>query len=424
MGNTQEFIKKNYVFNYVMFIFDAIGFGSAFALLIPGSYLPDVASAISDKWYTPSLIIIIFYAIGIFSQFLTSARRSIEQDSKRAVIFWGICERVGIILLALTLNTYAKYNSGFIFFIIAYILFVFSAGAILPSYFDLVSRVLYKYRSVFFALNLTFGSAAGYLVSRYVDIKIIEEGLIEGYLSGLIIVIIITSLSMIPLLLIREPQSVVKPSLKFSLLRLKNQLKIWSKIYKNNEGLNAVSLSNFFSAIPEAITPFFSIWLISFYDIPTASLGMWVTLLLLSQSIGSFFVPIIGIKIGFKYTYILGLTMHFLASGIFIFTGANFKNLIFIFAGLGLGIFNTSQSNLAVELGDVGDAGNTNAMLTAFRVPVFIIVPLIVGFFNTYSSISLVLSFSLISALIGISIAVFKLKNPVLPKVRFWLKDS
>ena len=72
-----------------MFIFDAIGFGSAFALLIPGSYLPDVASAISDKWYTPSLIIIIFYAIGIFSQFLTSARRSIEQDSKRAVIFWG-----------------------------------------------------------------------------------------------------------------------------------------------------------------------------------------------------------------------------------------------------------------------------------------------------------------------------------------------
>ena len=61
-------------------------------------------------------------------------------------------------------------------------------------------------------------------------------------------------------------------------------------------------------------------------------------------------------------------------------------------------------------------------MLTAFRVPVFIIVPLLVGFFNTYSSISLVLSFSLISALIGISIAVFKLKNPVLPKVRFWLK--
>ena len=131
-------------------------------------------------------------------------------------------------------------------------------------------------------------------------------------------------------------------------MRLKNQLKIWSKIYKNNEGLKAVSLSNFFSAIPEAITPFFSIWLISFYDIPTASLGMWVTLLLLSQSIGSFFVPIIGIKIGFKYTNILGLTMHFLASGIFIFTGANFKNLIFIFAGLGLGIFNTSQSNLAV----------------------------------------------------------------------------
>lgn len=98
-----------------MFIFDAIGFGSAFALLIPGSYLPDVAIAISDKWYTPSLIVIIFYAVGIFSQFLTSARRNKEQDSKRGVIFWGICERIGIIVLALTLSSYSKTDMGFIF---------------------------------------------------------------------------------------------------------------------------------------------------------------------------------------------------------------------------------------------------------------------------------------------------------------------
>ena len=407
-----------------MFIFDAIGFGSAFALLIPGSYLPDVALILSDKWYTPSLIVIIFYAVGIFSQFLTTARRNKEQDSKRGVIFWGICERVGIIVLALTLSSYSKTDTGFIFFVVAYIIFVFSAGAILPSYFDLVSRVLYKFRSVFFALNLTFGSAAGYLVSRYVDLKILEKGLIEGYLSGLILVIAVTGFSLIPLLLIREPQTKYSSTKKLSLAALSSQINMWKETYKNNVGLNAVSLSNFFSAIPEAITPFFSIWLISFYNIPTNRLGMWVTLLLLSQSIGSFFVPIIGIRTGFKYTYILGLSMHLIASTIFIFTGSSFQNLIFIFAGLGLGIFNTSQSNLAVELGDVGDAGNTNAMLTAFRVPIFIIVPLIVGFFNSGSSIFVILLFSMISAIIGVGIVAFKLKDPVLPKVRFWLKDS
>ena len=407
-----------------MFIFDAIGFGSAFALLIPGSYLPDVALILSDKWYTPSLIVIIFYAVGIFSQFLTTARRNKEQDSKRGVIFWGICERVGIIVLALTLSSYSKTDTGFIFFVVAYIIFVFSAGAILPSYFDLVSRVLYKFRSVFFALNLTFGSAAGFLVSRYVDLKILEKGLIEGYLSGLILVIAVTGFSLIPLLLIREPQTKYRSTKKLSLAALSSQINMWKETYKNNVGLNAVSLSNFFSAIPEAITPFFSIWLISFYNIPTNRLGMWVTLLLLSQSIGSFFVPIIGIRTGFKYTYILGLSMHLIASTIFIFTGSSFQNLIFIFAGLGLGIFNTSQSNLAVELGDVGDAGNTNAMLTAFRVPIFIIVPLIVGFFNSGSSIFVILLFSMISAIIGVGIVAFKLKDPVLPKVRFWLKDS
>ena len=407
-----------------MFIFDAIGFGSAFALLIPGSYLPDVALTISNQWYTPSLIVIIFYAVGIFSQFLTSARRNKEQDSKNAVIFWGICERLGIVSLYLTLNNYLETDVGFIFFIGAYIVFVFSAGAILPSYFDLVSRVLYKFRSIFFALNLTFGSAAGYLVSRYVDSQILESGLIKGYLSGLTLVITITSISMIPLLLIREPKTSYRSDIKFSIKALGAQLKIWKQTYKNNVGLNAVSLSNFFSAIPEAITPFFSIWLISFYNMPANRLGMWVTLLLLSQSIGSFFVPIIGIRTGFKYTYILGLCMHFVASIIFISTGSTFQNLIFIFAGLGLGIFNTSQSNLAVELGDVGDAGNTNAMLTAFRVPIFIIIPLIVGFFNSSSSIFLILLLSMSSAIIGVGIVALKLNDPVLPKVRFWLKDS
>ncbi len=407
-----------------MFIFDAIGFGSAFALLIPGSYLPDVALTISDEWYTPALIVIIFYAVGIFSQFLTSARRNKEQDSKRGVIFWGICERVGIVLLALTLSSYSKTDMGFIYFVVAYVIFVFSAGAILPSYFDLVSRVLYKFRSVFFALNLTFGSAAGYLVSRYVDRQIAESGLIDGYVSGLILVIVITGISLIPLILIREPQTGSKGKVKLSVSALLSQFKIWKQIYRNNVGLNAVSLSNFFSAIPEAITPFFSIWLISFYDIPTNRLGMWVTLLLLSQSLGSFFVPIIGIRTGFKYTYILGLSMHFIASAILITSGSTYENLIFLFAGLGLGIFNTSQSNLAVELGDVGDAGNTNAMLTAFRVPIFIIVPLLAGFFNSYSSVSVILLFSMSSAAIGISIVVIKLVDPVLPKVRFWLKDS
>ena len=70
-----------------MFIFDSIGFGAAFALLIPGSYPPDVALAISNRWYAASLIVIIFYAVGILGQIITSSNREVEQDSKRGVIF-------------------------------------------------------------------------------------------------------------------------------------------------------------------------------------------------------------------------------------------------------------------------------------------------------------------------------------------------
>ena len=95
-------------------------------------------------------------------------------------------------------------------FLITYGIFVYSSGAILPAYFDLVSRVLYKHRAIFFAANLTTGSLAGFLVSRYVDFRIQEKGLVEGFSDGLLVVIAITSLSLIPLILIKSQKELVK----------------------------------------------------------------------------------------------------------------------------------------------------------------------------------------------------------------------
>ncbi len=57
-----------------MFIFDSIGFGSAFALLIPLSYSPDIAYEISGAWFAAPSIIIIFI-FNIFGQFISSASR-------------------------------------------------------------------------------------------------------------------------------------------------------------------------------------------------------------------------------------------------------------------------------------------------------------------------------------------------------------
>ena len=102
---------------------------------------------------------------------------------------------------------------------------------------------------------------------------------------------------------------------------IKQKLISWASIVVNNKELRIVSITNFLSSVPESITPFFSIWLIIYYEIPSYKIGFWVTSLLLSQSVGSFFVPIIGRKFGFKYTYILGLFMHLIASVLFLIDG-------------------------------------------------------------------------------------------------------
>jgi len=421
---SSELIKENFAFNYVMFILDSFGFGAAFALMIPLSYTPDVAFEISNSIYAPPLIIILFYTLNIFGQIKSSTGRKKEQDSKYEVIKWGIVERLGIVLIFISLKYFLESELALLMFLITYAVFVFSSGAILPAYFDLVSRVLYKYRSIFFAINLTTGSAAGYFVSKYVDTKIQINGLISGFQSGILVVIFITSFSLIPLLLIREPNS-TKPKKKnfdYSLLILKIQE--WKNLYIKNNQIKAISRANFVSVLPESATPFFSIWLITNYNIESSKIGIWVTLLLLSQGIGSFFVPIVATKLGFKYTYIMGLIFHFLASVFFIFSPVNLQNFIFIFAGLGAGALYTSQSNISVEIGEIGEAGNTNSMLTMFKLPGLLVAPFLFAFFTSKINVNYLLLAPLLSSATGILIMFFQMKDKIQPQVRFWLKDA
>ena len=407
-----------------MFILDSIGFGSAFALLIPLSYAPDVAFEISGAWFAAPSVIIIFYFLNIFGQFISSSNRQKEEDSKLDVIKWGILERLGFVLIYLTLNYFLDSSLVLAIFLITYGIFVYSSGAILPAYFDLVSRVLYKHRAIFFAANLTTGSLAGFLVSRYVDFRIQEKGLVAGFSDGLLVVIVITSLSLIPLILIREPKGISQKKKKLNVVVIKNKLNDWYEIYKNSKDVRAVALTNIVSVVPESVTPFFTIWLISYYQVDAAKIGIWVTLLLISQSLGSFIVPILASRLGFKTTYIFGLIFHFIASMLFITDPLIFQNLIFIFAGLGSGTFVTSQSNISVEIGNVGEAGNTNAMLTAFRLPGLILGPFIFAYFVNLGNITFFLFASLGSSLLGISIMQYKMKNKIFPQVRFWSKDS
>ena len=407
-----------------MFIFDSIGFGSAFALLIPLSYSPDVAFEISGVWFAAPSVIIIFYFLNIFGQFISSTNRKKEEDSKFDVIKWGILERLGFVLIFMTLKFFIESEFILYLFLITYAIFVYSSGAILPAYFDLVSRLLYKHRAIFFAANLTMGSLAGFLVSRFVDIRIQENGLINGFLDGLLVVIVITTISLIPLILIREPKSINKFKSKLSIKLVIQKFNDWYKIFVDSKDIRTIAKANIVSVIPESITPFFTIWLITFYSENSSKIGIWITLLLVSQSIGSFIVPIVASKFGFKTTYIFGLTSHLISISLFLFNPLVFQNLIFIFAGLGSGSFFTSLSNISVEIGKVGDAGNTNALLTAFRLPGLLLGPFLFAYFVNLENIMYFLVGSLISSLTGILIMYFQLNIKILPQVRFWLKDN
>jgi hypothetical protein len=420
----EEYIKKNYSYNFALLVIDAFGFGAAYSMMVPTGFVPDVIDQLTDSWLLPSLIISLFFLGIFFSQFVASAFREKETYAKSSVIKWGTIERLGIVLLYLSLTADISSEAQLRFFFLSYAVFIFSAGAILPSYFDMVSRILYKNRSIFFALNLSLGSITGVLLSNYAKNIIEKTSIVNGYKQALVVVILVTTISFISLLIIREPKptNVEIKKVKFS-KEIQKKVIEWKNIYLTNHEIKYFCIANMVCVFPEAVSPFYSIWLLD-KGFDKSILAQWVALIFIGQGIGSFIVPILGKSKGFKITYILGLVFHTMAALLFLIDPLSLHYIIFLFTGIGLGSFVNSLSNIAIELAKTGDAGNINALLGIFRMPGFVLLPIIVAFFVQQNSSVYILISILISCGASMYLVFRKIESKILPQIRFWTSDS
>ena len=402
---------------------DALGFGAAMSMMIPTGFVPDVINQLTDSWFLPPLIISLFFLGVFFSQFISSAFRKKETYAKSDVIKWALAERLGIVLLYFSLSSNLNAQLQVRFFFFFYAVFIFSAGAILPSYFDMVSRILYKRRPLFFALNLSLSAFSGFILSNYAENIIDKTSIVNGYREALLVVIIVTTITLPPLMLIREPKEIREKVKVEFFVEIKRKVLEWRKIYASNIEIRYFCIANMVCAFPEAISPFYSIWLLD-RGFDKSTLAQWVGLIFVGQGLGSFTVPIIGRLKGFKSTYILALAFHCIATLFYLISPLNFHYLIFLFTGLGLGCFMNSLSNIAIELANTGDAGNINALLGIFRMPGFVLLPLLVSFF--VQQISTVYIFVMILGACCMSILIVNknIKDPIYLKVRFWDSDS
>lgn len=421
--NNQDYIKKNYAFNFSLLMIDALGFGAAYSMMIPTGFVPDVINQLTDSWFLPPLIISLFFLGVFFSQFFASALRKKETYAKSDVIKWALAERIGILLLFFSLSPSLNSETQVRFFFLFYAIFIFSAGAILPSYFDMVSRILYKHRPLFFALNLSLSSVTGFILSNYAESIIANTSIVNGYREALLVVIIVTTVSLVSLVLIREPKETSeKVKIKF-FVEIKSKVLEWRSLYASNVEIKYFCLANMVSAFPEAISPFYSIWLLD-RGFDKSTLAQWVALMFVGQGLGSFTVPLIARFRGFKSTYLLALVFHCVATLFYLVNPMGLHNFIFLFTGLGLGCFINSRSNIAIELATTGDAGNINALMGIFTVPGLVLLPIVVGFFILQIPITYILVSILIACCVAIIVITKNISNPIYLKVRFWDSDS
>ena len=126
--NNQDYIKKNYAFNFSLLMIDALGFGAAYSMMIPTGFVPDVVNQLTNLWFLPPLIISIFFLGVFFSQFITSAFREKESYAKSDVVKWALGERLAILLLFWSLSPDFSSETQLNLFFLFYSLFIFCAG--------------------------------------------------------------------------------------------------------------------------------------------------------------------------------------------------------------------------------------------------------------------------------------------------------
>ncbi len=255
-------------------------------------------------------------------------------------------------------------------------------------------------------------SGVAYLGGRYfIDRNVLGD----GYAATFLMAFALTTIGLMMLLLVREPEPPVvrPPSLFF------DRLRDLPALLRSDRGFTNYFLSRALATMGRMAVPFYVIYAGTRIELSGTTLGLLPIAFVLAQSTTNLVWGFIADRRGFRLVFLLSLTVWILSS-LLLMRSVELSALVLVFVGLGAGLggFMMSAQNLVLEFGSREDLPMRIAVANSAAELVGVIGPILGGILAASWSYAAVFWVAISFKLAAVLVVTFLVAEPRRRRVR------
>lgn len=404
-------VQNNYKANFLLIALDSSFFTFSITLLSQDSVLPYFVNNLTNNSILVGLIPAIFmfgyYFPQIFGAYIASSR------SRRKGIILGvaIAERVGIFLIALTVQFQwaLPANITLLLFFISYALFTTTTGLIIPAYSDFISKSIYHNRGLFYGIMQGLGGLIGFAASMIATRLLGKLPFPDNFRALFWLGFIFSFISPFLIANFKEVEFPVKAR-KLSLLAYLKEIPALIRKFPN---LMKYIFARHFIGFAMMGNSFYIIYAISHFGLDEGMLGIFTMTILMTQSATAFIWGQIGDHFGYKN--VLALSSVFLLVNGLLALLAPGQWAFFIISGLMGGVYSAvyiSHPNIIFEIAPPNDTSCFIGISNSLIAPVIAVAPILGGKLIEIYDFRALFAMVIICACAAFVVSVFMFDEP------------
>ena len=214
----------------------------------------------------------------------------------------------------------------------------------------LVSKVIpVEIRGLLMGLRNALAGLTAVAVSLYAGSRLIEANVFgNGYGATFLLAFGLTSVGLIMLLFVREPET---PNV-LQRARVGRRLRELPELLRGDRAFTRYFVARAMATIGRMAVPFYVIYAIHEFELTGSDLGALTAAFVLSQSVGNLMWGLLADRSGFRLVFLLAIAV-WVASALGLMAIEDGGSLVAVYLGLGMGMggFQLASQNLVLEFG-------------------------------------------------------------------------
>lgn len=404
-------VKKNYLWNYILFILEASSFTVSLAMFSQETTLPYLISNITDRsiWIgvIPAIAYLGFYIPQIIGAYLVHAKKI-----RKWVLFWiAIIQRIATLFIALVVQSLDILPNPVILvlFLVAYSIFSLTNGFLVPPYADLINKTIIYNRGLFYSVHTGVTGVIGFLSSMLARYLLDHFPFPTNFQAMFWIAFAVSFVSPFIIAAFREspyPEPKSPESLLNYFQAIPDMLRQYPKYVRYLFARSCIGIAFMANA-------FYAVYAVNHYNLEPGVIGVYTMVALMSKSIMGFLWGWLGDRFGYK-TVMLGVAGTLCLQPFFalISPTASFFFLIILFIGSVNSAVWISDPNMIFEIAPPSETGRFIGMTNTIIGPVMVLAPLLGGVLIDLFSYRFLFWICLIIAVIGFMVTMITVEEP------------